>query len=119
MSWFLLVEDMEGKTERMQLADGVTTIGRYGAMQFGVGSGVPPALECIGLGGPGVSRRHAQITIADGRCHIEDLNSVGGLYVGGHRVQAPEKRQLQHNAVICIGRFRLIVQAEPVVADEA
>jgi EmrB/QacA subfamily drug resistance transporter len=38
---------------------------------------------------PEVSRRHAKVTIRDGRAWIDDLHSVYGTYVNGERILAP------------------------------
>jgi FHA domain len=37
---------------------------------------------------PNVSRRHAEIALADGRLTVEDLNSVNGTFVNDERVPA-------------------------------
>jgi pSer/pThr/pTyr-binding forkhead associated (FHA) protein len=70
---------------------------RYGAL---VGPGristtLRPGLISIGrspdndvvLQEPLVSRRHARIECAEGRCAIEDLGSANGLFVNGRRVK--------------------------------
>ena len=38
---------------------------------------------------PAVSRRHALITIQDGRCFLSDLGSGNGTYLNGDRIAAP------------------------------
>jgi DNA-binding winged helix-turn-helix (wHTH) protein len=40
----------------------------------------------IRLNGPGISRRHARITVAANRVTIEDLGSKNGTYVQGQRI---------------------------------
>ncbi|MBP1642281.1 MAG: hypothetical protein H6Q03_950, partial [Acidobacteria bacterium] len=37
---------------------------------------------------PAVSRRHALITIQDGRCFLSDLGSGNGTYLNGDRIAA-------------------------------
>jgi serine phosphatase RsbU (regulator of sigma subunit)/pSer/pThr/pTyr-binding forkhead associated (FHA) protein len=43
----------------------------------------------LSLGDPGVSRQHARLTCRDGACQVEDLGSVNGTLVNGHRVTRP------------------------------
>jgi hypothetical protein len=43
---------------------------------------------------PNVSRRHAEIALADGRLTVEDLNSVNGTFVNDERVPALRPRPL-------------------------
>lgn len=38
---------------------------------------------------PAVSRRHAQISLSDGRCFVADLGSGNGTFVNGQRLTAP------------------------------
>jgi hypothetical protein len=53
----------------------------------------------------GVSRRHADIHIADGHATVYDLGSTNGTSVNGHGVQS---QQLQHGDVIRVGHTRLV-----------
>ncbi len=50
--------------------------------------GRDPDVE-IFLNSPGVSRRHARITVAAGRATIEDLGSKNGTFVGERRLEGP------------------------------
>ena len=52
--------------------------------------GRDPDVE-IFLDSPGVSRRHARITISAGRATIEDLGSKNGTFVGDQRVEALDR----------------------------
>ena len=54
----------------------------------------------IRLEDPGVSRRHAQITVADGRSTISDLGSTNGTLVDGQKVTTSV---LADGAVIRLG----------------
>jgi pSer/pThr/pTyr-binding forkhead associated (FHA) protein len=53
----------------------------------------------------GVSRRHADVHIADGHATVYDLGSTNGTSVNGHGVQS---QQLQHGDVIRVGHTRLV-----------
>ncbi|UQX88627.1 FHA domain-containing protein [Jatrophihabitans telluris] len=57
----------------------------------------------------GVSRRHIDIHVADGRAVLYDLGSTNGTSVNGHSVQS---QQLQHGDVIRIGHSRLVYQQD-------
>lgn len=43
----------------------------------------------IWLDAPGVSRRHAQIVVAEGSATLEDLGSKNGTYLRGRRIETP------------------------------
>jgi hypothetical protein len=53
----------------------------------------------------GVSRRHADVHVADGHTTVYDLGSTNGTSVNGHPVQS---QQLQHGDVIRVGHTRLV-----------
>jgi pSer/pThr/pTyr-binding forkhead associated (FHA) protein len=53
----------------------------------------------------GVSRRHADVHLADGHATVYDLGSTNGTSVNGHGVQS---QQLQHGDVIRVGHTRLV-----------
>jgi pSer/pThr/pTyr-binding forkhead associated (FHA) protein len=53
----------------------------------------------------GVSRRHADIHVADGHAAVYDLGSTNGTSVNGHTVQS---QPLQHGDVIRVGHTRLV-----------
>ena len=66
----------------------------------------------IFLSSPGVSRRHALITISAGLATIEDLGSKNGTFVGDQRVNG--SRSLGDGDIIRVGSVKLtlrIVQA--------
>jgi DNA-binding winged helix-turn-helix (wHTH) protein len=69
--------------------------------------GRDPNVE-IYLDSPGVSRRHALITIAAGRATIADLGSKNGTFVGDDRVNG--SRLLSDGDVIGIGSVKLTLQ---------
>jgi pSer/pThr/pTyr-binding forkhead associated (FHA) protein/subtilisin family serine protease len=79
-----------------QPARGPETLQTYGAL---VGAGLRPALLRPGLNSIGrsadnnivldsllVSRRHARVQCAGGRCTVEDAGSANGVFVNGRRV---------------------------------
>ncbi|MBV9821128.1 MAG: FHA domain-containing protein [Actinobacteria bacterium] len=53
----------------------------------------------------GVSRRHADLQVADGQTTVHDLGSTNGTLVNGHQVRA---QPLQHGDVIRVGHTRLV-----------
>lgn len=57
----------------------------------------------------GVSRRHADVHIADGQATVYDLGSTNGTSVNGHSVRS---QQLQHGDVIRVGHTRLVFHEE-------
>jgi len=67
-----------------------------------VGRGAESDLQLMDQG---VSRRHADVHIADGHATVYDLGSTNGTSVNGHGVQS---QQLQHGDVIRVGHTRLV-----------
>lgn len=55
-----------------------------------------------------VSRLHARITKEGGAVYLEDLNSTNGTYKNGLQLQPYEKRKLEAEDEIQIGKVRLI-----------
>ena len=86
-----LVLDVDGRPYPVSSA--VTVIGR------GVDTDVM-------LDDAGVSRRHAEITILDGRARVVDLGSTNGTFVDGERIHAGS---LSDGSVITVGRTRIVV----------
>jgi DNA-binding winged helix-turn-helix (wHTH) protein len=69
--------------------------------------GRDPDVE-IYLDSPGVSRRHARITIAANRATIEDLGSKNGTFVGEQQVHA--SRLLSDGDIIAVGSVKLALK---------
>ena len=66
-------------------------------LQFGVGKAVElgRSLDCdIAVVNPNVSRRHARLSLDEGRLYVEDLDSANGTVVNGRRIQG---KQLLHD----------------------
>lgn len=81
--------DIDG--QRHQLTKQVTVLGR--------------ALDAdVVLDDPGVSRRHAEVHLIDGRARVIDLGSTNGTFVDGERVHAND---LTDGSTITIGRTRM------------
>lgn len=80
---------------RVTLDDGAHVLGR------------DPDAE-IFLNSPGVSRRHALITISAGRATIEDLGSKNGTFVGDQRVDG--SRSLGDGDIIGVGSVKLTLK---------
>jgi hypothetical protein len=57
----------------------------------------------------GVSRKHLDVHVIDGRAIAYDLGSTNGTAVNGHNVQS---QQLQHGDVIRVGHTRLVFQMD-------
>lgn len=64
------------ETKQIALAEGVNVLGR-----------APDA--AVWIDAPGVSRNHAQITVAGRDATVEDLGSKNGTFVKGGRITAP------------------------------
>ncbi|TNF32857.1 MAG: FHA domain-containing protein [Deltaproteobacteria bacterium] len=63
-----------------------------------------------------VSRRHARLYTADGRCYVEDLNSSNGVFVNGRRIH--EVYQIQRSAQIKIGDYYLHIESDAEAVTE-
>ena len=61
------------------------------------------------INNPGVSRRHAQLRFLQGQFVIFDLDSTGGTWVNGKRVQ---QHSLQHGDVISLSGVPLVFTQE-------
>jgi FHA domain len=77
---------------RVRLDEGAHILGRE------------PDVEIL-LDFPGVSRRHALITISEGSATIEDLGSKNGTFVGEERVDG--RRSLGDGDLISVGPVKL------------
>lgn len=82
--------DVDGRIHR--LASQVTVIGRSTDAD-------------IVLDDAGVSRRHAEVHLIDGRARVIDLGSTNGTFVDGERVHAGN---LSEGSTITVGRTRII-----------
>jgi hypothetical protein len=80
---------------RVTLDEGVHVLGR------------DPDAE-IFLSSPGVSRRHALITISAGRATIEDLGSKNGTFVGDQRLEG--LRSVGDGDIIGVGSVKLTLR---------
>ncbi len=58
----------------------------------------------IVLDDPGVSRRHAEVHVVDGRARVIDLGSTNGTFVDGERIHAAS---LAEGSTITVGRSRI------------
>jgi pSer/pThr/pTyr-binding forkhead associated (FHA) protein len=70
--------------------------------------GRDPDVE-IFLNSPGVSRRHARITISADLATIEDLRSKNGTFVGDQRVNG--STSLADGDIIRVGSVKLTIRA--------
>lgn len=62
----------------------------------------------IVLDDPGISRRHAEVHLIEGRARVIDLGSTNGTFVDGERVHASD---LTDGSTIAIGRTRILYHA--------
>jgi hypothetical protein len=83
---------IDGTPRVVQLKQGSNVIGR------GTGSDLQ-------LMDQGVSRRHADVHVADGQTTVYDLGSTNGTSVNGHPVRT---QALQHGDVVRVGHTRLV-----------
>ena len=83
---------VDGTSRTIDLSPGSNIIGR----------GTESGLQLLDQG---VSRRHADIHLADGHATVYDLGSTNGTSVNGHGVQS---QVLQHGDVIRMGHTRLV-----------
>ena len=74
----LILRYQEGGTDKThRLKDGTTLIGRL------------PTCDLV-LNDPSVSRHHASMRVADGRCYVQDVGSRFGTFVNGEQVLATQ-----------------------------
>ena len=85
--------DVDGRIYR--LAAQVTVIGRSTDAD-------------IVLDDAGVSRRHAEVHLIDGRARVIDLGSTNGTFVDGEKVPVATLRE---GSVITIGRTRIVYRS--------
>ncbi|MEO7262953.1 MAG: FhaA domain-containing protein [Jatrophihabitantaceae bacterium] len=83
---------VDGTPRVAQLSNGSNVIGR----------GTDSDLQLLDQG---VSRRHADVHLADGQATVYDLGSTNGTSVNGHSVRS---QLLQHGDVIRVGHTRLV-----------
>jgi hypothetical protein len=82
--------------------DGTPRVVHLSAGSNIIGRGTDTDLQLLDQG---VSRRHADIHLADGQATVYDLGSTNGTSVNGHSVRS---QQLQHGDVIRVGHTRLV-----------
>jgi hypothetical protein len=82
--------ELDGR--RIPLTRAVTVLGRAADVD-------------VPLDDAGVSRRHAEVHVTDGRYRVVDLGSTNGTFVDGERVTAGE---LRDGSTITVGRSRLV-----------
>src|SRR5689334_7064282 len=102
---------MPGPRYRLILRRGPTPGQVYPLDQFPFTLGRDPANQ-LAVDGAGVSRRHAQLSLAGDALVLEDLGSSNGTYVNGVRLTAP--RHLQANDQITLGQnVEFVVEGPP------
>jgi hypothetical protein len=86
------VPTLELDGRRIPLTRAVTVLGRAADVD-------------VPLDDAGVSRRHAEVHVTDGRYRVVDLGSTNGTFVDGERVTTGE---LRDGSTITVGRSRLV-----------
>ncbi len=66
--------------------------------------------NAVVLQSPSVSRQHARIYTAQGRCFIQDLKSANGVYMDGRRVE--EVEEIRAGQDVLIGEFTVRLEPE-------
>lgn len=102
----LLVVVRTGRQLRYQISD-TLLIGRTDTTK-----GVAPDIDLGPEGGydAGVSRRHAVISLHNGRCMIEDLGSANGTFVNGKRLSPQAVAGLRSGDELVCGTLTLRVE---------
>lgn len=65
-----------------------------------------------------VSRKHAKITIQDGKAYVEDLGSTNGTYVNGAKINAGDKLELADGCELIFGSSTYKYEAAEAKDDE-
>lgn len=68
--------------------------------------GIKPEVDLSPFGEGGVSRKHAQITRAEGQVYVEDLSSSNGTFLNGERLQPGLQTPLKHQDEVRFGSLR-------------
>ncbi|HZU36713.1 MAG TPA: FHA domain-containing protein, partial [Gemmataceae bacterium] len=102
MSVRLIISQGPTRTRQLRLRAVETTIGR----SAGCGLRIPSAE---------VSRKHCRLTYKDGFLTVEDLDSVNGTYLNGHRVTA--RHLVRPGDSLQVGPVTFTVKYELAEAD--
>jgi FHA domain len=102
--WVLSGRDGAGRPIRLVLGD--TELSQ---IYLGIVIGRHPALCERVIDDPSVSRRHLRIGIAEGKPHVEDLNSLNGTLLDGGEVPQFEPVALAAGQELTLGRVVLTV----------
>ena len=95
-----LVEPSTGR--EFMLKPGENTIGRENADVL--------------LAHPTVSRKHAKLTVSDGKYILEDVGSTNGTFVGNEKVEPGQQVEIEPGAEILFGSAVLRLEAPPTDA---
>ncbi|MCU0489046.1 MAG: FHA domain-containing protein [Anaerolineales bacterium] len=108
---------METRQSRLIVIEGISQGESFSLNQPGAATpmhiviGRDPGVDIL-VESPGVSRRHAQITLQGDQCILEDLGSSNGTFLNGERISQP--RRLRNGDVIRLGQsVALQYQGEP------
>jgi hypothetical protein len=94
--------------DQAAVAPAAVVVGRADAL-----SGVTPDLDLEPYAGElaGLSRRHARLTLRDGQCWIEDLNSVNWTYLNNQRLSPEKPAPLKDGDLLRLGNVLLTYHA--------
>jgi len=97
-----LVDPSSGR--EFTLKSGVNTVGRQDTDVL--------------LSHPTVSRRHAQITVEEGRCVVEDVGSTNGTVVNGRQIGQGQSVELSDGDEVIFGSVRLLFEYPSAAVEE-
>ncbi|UCF73024.1 MAG: response regulator [Deltaproteobacteria bacterium] len=96
----LYVTDGPDKGKSFTLGDGITTIGRSSDND-------------IRISDRGVSRHHAKVLKKNNVLFIIDLNSLGGVFIGGEKIESGLEVEIKEDSKVRIGNTVLSFQERP------
>jgi hypothetical protein len=102
---FILLYTRDGRTRRHELMPGETVVGRA------------PVCD-VSIDDPSISRRHIQLRVHGGQCHLTDLGGRNGTFLNGEEVTESE---VHAGDTIVLGRFPIRIEyagRDPVVLSD-
>jgi len=117
---FLLSSKPEEQVELAELQPVAMLVSRDGLREFALHEGentVGRQDADVLLTHNTVSRRHALITVEDGKAYVEDLGSTNGTYVSGKKLEPGEKVEVADGTEVVFGSQTLLFKlaAPPVL----
>ncbi len=66
-----------------------------------------------------VSRKHAVVTLEDGKVYVEDIGSTNGTFVGGKKLEPGQRVELANSAEVVFGNQLLILKLVAATQEKA